>query len=740
MKRITLLVAAFLAIAPAYAQKLALVSSNAGTTLGTGTYYTVNHKQKVVNGVSYKQFYKTQTLTMQKGAPALPVERASVQISYADAVSLEITYGYYTDYPNTNILPSKGSLMRNVKPEDVAYTFGPEYNQDAFYPGKLAEAGTPYIMRDTRGVTVSVYPYQYNPVTKVLRVYYDINVKVVTNGAGGKNQRNNIAKPANKVFSEIYKNHYINARTLDVGAAPEAAPEMLIVSPDEFVETIAPLADWKNQSGIKTTVAVLSEIGYDPEQIKAYIADYYAQNPGLTYILLVGDHVDVPAFSYGITDANEELHSDSWYAQLEGDDYYPELLVGRFSGSIEEVSTMVNRTLEYETAPLEGDWMTRLLGIGSNEGDGYGDDGEPDWQHVRNINNLLMEYGYTEAFEFFDGSHGGVDGEESPTNTMIADGFNAGVGLANYTGHGATEVFATGGFSNYDVMELANNGMYPFVISVACNNGTFAYNTSICEAWLRAENGSPTGAIAACGSSILMAWAEPMQTQDRVADLIIDSEATHEQRTLGGLFYEGQISTLETYGESDTAIGVMQTWIFFGDPSVTYRNAPNQELSIVHNATIVEGSDSLAVTGTEGATVAVTQNGVIIGTAVIVNGEAVIALTDFDPSQPLTITGTAQNYTPYQGTMDVTMGADGFATTGIKMYPNPAGAQLTIAHTLNGTQAAYNVYDVTGKVVATGNVPAGDSFSINTSGFANGMYLVRLTAENGAFTGKFVKK
>ncbi|MES2485054.1 MAG: C25 family cysteine peptidase, partial [Bacteroidota bacterium] len=572
-KKITLLSLCFLSIVSAYAQNIELVSDKGNTvTLISGGYY-LSPRTEVVNGITYHKFSKDFTCLMEKGAPALPVERASVMVANNGNVTVDVSYDHYDEYQGMEILPSKGSLKRNVKPSDVLYEFGAAYNQDAFYPGTLAEAGSPYILRDTRGVTVSVYPYQYNPVTKVLRIYYDITVKVITAGNGG-NQKSGSVIGANSAFSKIYANHYINARTANLGDEEPLAPEMLIVAPDTYVTHLTALANWKVESGIKTIITPLSEVGSTPEGIKAYIQEYYAENPGLVYVLLAGDHQNLPSYSYGISGGGEALWSDTYYAQLEGDDFYPEVLIGRFSGTTYDVDNMVSRTLEYETAPLEGDWMTRVVGIGSNEGDGYGDDGEPDWQHLRNIGNKLLANGYTYAYEFFDGSHGENDGEESPANYMISDAVNDGVGLINYTGHGATNEFSTGAYTNTHVYGLTNAGMYPFVVSVACNNGTFTTGTSICEAWLTTQNqGVPTGAIAACGSSILMAWAEPMQTQDEMTELIIRTNPDVKKYALGDLFYSGQLSMLQTYNESATAIEIMQTWVFFGDPSVTYRNA-----------------------------------------------------------------------------------------------------------------------------------------------------------------------
>jgi hypothetical protein len=52
---------------------------------------------------------------------------------------------------NIEIAPSKGDFSRQIDPESVPYTYGPAYQQNAWYPGKLAELSDPHIFRDFRG-------------------------------------------------------------------------------------------------------------------------------------------------------------------------------------------------------------------------------------------------------------------------------------------------------------------------------------------------------------------------------------------------------------------------------------------------------------------------------------------------------------------------------------------------------------------------------------------------------------
>ena len=82
------------------------------------------------------------------------------------------------EYENIEISPSKGNLKRNINPSDVPFTFGEIYNKNKFFPGNLVFLGDVFNLRNTRGVTISFSPYQYNPVTKVIRVYKNIKAKI----------------------------------------------------------------------------------------------------------------------------------------------------------------------------------------------------------------------------------------------------------------------------------------------------------------------------------------------------------------------------------------------------------------------------------------------------------------------------------------------------------------------------------------------------------------------------------
>jgi len=731
-----------------FAQNFSLVSSTVDEIVVKHSLVQTTPSSILIDNVEYLNYGATnRVLTSELGAPALPFFTESVLLPDEGGVELLVEHNGYVEYTDVLIAPSKGSLKRNQNPSDVPYVFGQVYSQNAFYPAEIVEVGSPFILRKTRGITVKVNPYQYNPVTKVLRVYNNLTARVqVNNNVQGENELYSTSK-INDAFSSIYMSHYINAQeALNSRYTPlEERGDLLIITTDLFVESLQPLVDWKIQKGIKTTIVTTQITGTNSTDIKTYIQSAYTSNPNLLYVILAGDHQQVPSHSYGSI-GWEELWSDSYYAQLAGSDYYPELFVGRLSAqSISDMTTQINRTLEYEKNPATGSWMTNAIGLGSDEGAGYGDDGEADWQHLRNIRTLLQAYGYNTVYEFYDGSQGGADASGNPTQMMINNAINEGVGLFNYTGHGGVDVCSSGNYSNTDINNAVNNGKYPFVVSVACNNGTFTDGTCISEAWLRASNSSsPSGAIAAAGSSILMAWAEPMQTQDEMAEIITEAYVSNRKTTLGGLFYNSQMSMLETYNSSWTAIEVMQTWVFFGDPSCEYRNKETINLTASHVSNVPQPTSMVLVNcNTEGALVAISQNGEVLGTGFVSSGSVTINFPMLISNAPLTVTATKQNYRPYQGTVQVGDGPLGIAESkieGLAIYPNPANDYVDLKWTSNSNSAMIELRDMSGKLIYLEEVnPNGKVFiRIATSEMAGGIYFVTVTENNISSTQKLV--
>jgi hypothetical protein len=482
------------------------------------------------------------------GAPDLPDVSRSVLIPGDAKMNVRLVSGDFYEIKDIDIAPSKGHILRTTNPADVPYTFGDVYEQDAFFPATPVEARDPYILRDRRGMVVTANPFQYNPVTRTLRVYTSMTVEVVADGAGEINtlEGGRDLKPS-RSFAELFEHHFINFESGRYDQLDEEG-DMLIICHDAWLPNIQPFADHKNSIGISTTVVGVSTIGNNSTSIKNYIQNVY-NSSNLAFVLLVGDEAQVRSMyaSGG--------HSDPSYAKLAGGDDYPEILVGRFSAATAgQVDTQVLRSIEYEqNNSTQTAWFKKGMGVASNQGPG--DDGEYDNVHMDNIRADLLGHGYTEVDQIYD---------PYASASQVSAGLNNGRGIVNYCGHGSPTSWGSSGFSNSHIDALTNDNMLPFIVTVACNNGEFGnYGTCFAEAWMRATNGGePTGAVAIYASSISQSWDPPMCAQDEVVDRFIDETYT----SVGTLFFAGSCQMMDEYGGG--GVDMFDTWIVFGDPSL----------------------------------------------------------------------------------------------------------------------------------------------------------------------------
>ena len=632
-----------------YAQRWTSISSNAPAN--PVVKLVSSSEQQVVVDFSLGGFYLTRVSTpngiqhivsvpkmasmLEAGAPDLPQFPVPAIIGDMAEMQVRVTKSAFTDYENVEIAPSKGNFSRQIDPESVPYTYGAMYSQDAFYPAEQAYLETPYIIRDYRGQNIMVRPFAYNPTTKTLRVYHDMTIemrKVSDNGVNQKTARKAEAKMSAEMKA-AYSHRFINYKESNAKYTfQQDRGEMLVICPDQYMETMQTFVDWKNQSGRPTTIVSLSEVGGNNDtQIKNYIQNIYNDpERNLEFVLLVGDYADLTPHSMS------GGRSDNWFGQLEGNDYYLELLTGRFSvQSVTDVETHINKVLYYERDMPEGlTWLNQGIGIGANEGAGNGHNGgEADYVHMNFIRDTLMHYTYENVTQQYSGVGSGTS-----ANAISAD-FNAGKSICNYCNHGSQQSWAVAGYSNSHVNALVNDDKWPFIWSVACNNGEFN-GTCFGEAWLRATNettGRPTGAVGGMFSWISQPWVPPMTGQDEMVDILTEwRNADKYCHTFGGASLNGSMYMLDMHPDDQGA--THNTWILFGDPSLMLRtdNPVSMNLSCTP-AVLMLGMSELEITAENTAYGIATlmMDGEVVATGEIDNGSCTLLFS------PMSNVGTA---------------------------------------------------------------------------------------------------
>jgi len=371
------------------------------------------------------------------------------------------------------------------------------YTVDDWFPKDIVTIAKPAIMRGNRFSQVSISPIQYNPKQNIIRVLKDIEIDFEIDNSDIRNQ----------LTKEIASSHFNKIATKKIiGAENEtssAGGEYLFIAPSSVESILQPLLRWKEKLGFQTKLVFIDDIGTTANDIKDYLQNAYDtwENPP-EFVVLVGDvsgFIVIPAFYVeGSYPPGSWDVSDHNYTLLDGDDYFSDIFIGRFSvQSNMELMTIVSKIINYEQNPfMDIPWQKRALMVGFVANyNGYSQR-----ETLMEIRNKLLDFEYTVVDTFISPWQQG--------NTLLANMISEGESFVCYRGTGSPSSWgsATGTMFTIDDIDLLNNGfMLPLVTSITCGGGNFAseqYTTCFGEKWLVAGNTSvPQGAIGFIGPS-----------------------------------------------------------------------------------------------------------------------------------------------------------------------------------------------------------------------------------------------
>jgi len=632
--------------------------------------YTISdfttEKARINEREYYRVVMKGESNITEKGMPDLPKICRSIIIPDNVKMEVKVSASEFVEY-QMPIAPSRGFISRDVNPDDVPYEFSETYNLGGFYPHDIAKLGSPYILRDFRGITVTVYPFVYNPQTQTLRVYTHIVLEVRNVGVDYENVKVRDNKKCNQYFVDIYKGHFLNYGDYRYDALDEHGRMIVIYGDVHFISAIQPYVDWKRQKGIPTDLYDVATIGTTAEEIKTFIQGEYDAGNGLTFVQLVGDAAQIPTFLIARDFCDGMATSDPSYALLEGEDSYPDIFVGRFSAeTVAEVQTQVERTIYYERDIVAGEWLHKGTGVGSAWGEGYGYLGLRDRDVVELLRQMLLDYTYTEVDQLYEGGEPPFGIVPVPVPEFM-NAINEGKGIIIHEGHADCEASfmippgtpSPGDiFTTDSVYLFTNDYMLPFVTIGAPYLGNFQIDLAFPEAWLRATNdvtGAPIGAIAVYASSVDLDYASPQAAQYEMVELLV----TEAVNTIGGLMYNGACHAIDLYGSRGEK--TYKSYHIFGDASLQVRTDTPAAMTVLHESAVDTGSSSFEVTvvGMEDALCAISRNYELLGYGY--TDETGHTLIEFD--QPITAGGpldlvvTAYNKISYITQISVTGGS-----------------------------------------------------------------------------------
>jgi hypothetical protein len=336
--------------------------------------------------------------------------------------------------------------------------------------------------------------------------------------------------------------------------------------------------------------------------------------PALKYVLIVGDstynpknkldpifgqdtNTDYVQSYLTYTEFQGETLNDEWFGYISGNDLVADLYIGRLPAADDtDAAAMVKKIIDYETAINTRTWQKDTVLVSDNPVE--------EWETVFETMN-------EDAAALLPA------GMNPPSKRYLADGFttnelkadiNAGALIVNYSGHGGLQFWADEKiFKVADAQALANDQLYPFVISMSCRTGYFAYPEigawapfvqTLGEALLRAPDKGAAASLVPTGMTTT-------DGQHILNTALFEAIFTEDTRTLGSAIAKAKM-TLWANGGNDYA-DVSKTFLLFGDPAMTLKvpipqrvaglaaeQTPNYHVSLSWDAALDANGDAVA--------------------------------------------------------------------------------------------------------------------------------------------------
>ncbi|HON44698.1 MAG TPA: C25 family cysteine peptidase [Planctomycetota bacterium] len=427
------------------------------------------------------------------GAPDIPVLTKLIELPRGGEVSVHVLNEVEaTAVPVKNLVYPTQPSFRKDKTE-VPFSF----DKDSYFRNerkevvKVEEVG---ILRGSRLVLVQVLPISYDAENNMLAIQSNIQFELIVENADW--EATHAAKT--KYASSYFKNASTSVMTpASLECSARGDVHYLIIAADIFKNSakLQEFIAWKESIGFAVKCAFTDETGATNESIRDYVKATYEGNCPPTFALFVGDHEEIPGWS-------KSFYTDLYYFTVDGSDYLPDVMYGRFSARNEEqLAPQVDKTIAYEKGIFaDADFLKRYALVA-----GY----DRYWAIKRGypqIRYAIREY-FKEPHYVANEMGGNVflTSTSGENKDKIVALVNSGVGFFNYTAHGDVTYFCDPAFRPTDIDNLTNKNMYTVVLANCCLTGSFQADTCFGEKWLRAKD---KGAIAFIGGSSYTYWNE----------------------------------------------------------------------------------------------------------------------------------------------------------------------------------------------------------------------------------------
>ncbi len=460
---------------------------------------------------------------------------------------------------------------------------------------------------------ITVAPLTLNPIVNDEngRTYLisDLQFEVVVSGDMLGLDSQEPDRQVSRAFWPLYQSMVLN--NLDeVGTRlADKKGSYLIYIGSDYLDEVESFVRWKQEKGFNVVIDAFDD-PYEIDALAASVEDYYETlDPPLEYVLLIGDEnrgdYEIPAYTIRNPRDQTEFDVTDWeLTRLDGDDYFPEVLIGRMSTETgSEVTRTTRRSYRYEKTINLPDsnhpyWEGAAL-VAANWSDGLiplTPVATTEWLLERMINAWNIDG--AEIFSWEQNGHQATDDD-------IVNKIDDGALWVTYRGWGNASEWAKPEFDGDDIDRLGNVNILPILTSFVCNTGDFGEddNTQCFAAkWTTAGSANnPTGAVCAIAPSDL------------------HTQTKYNNALLAGFFegvYSDNLSTIshallrakfELYLQfpHDREVGGTRNYVefyngvyhIFGDPDLyMWKQAPRQFDDNLIPTTITLGQDHLQIT------------------------------------------------------------------------------------------------------------------------------------------------
>jgi uncharacterized repeat protein (TIGR02543 family) len=516
-------------------------------------------------------------------------------------------------------------------------------------------------------------------------------------------------------FDIVYKQMFNYRNILDVYTDhPDlmAYPvHMIVVAPENYLTALQPWLNWKTQKGFYVNVVTTAQAGGNYTAIQSYVQNLYntGVNQGATptFLVLVGDTGQIPGKTTG--NATQKV-TDLYYGSVDND-YFPDMFYSRMSAeNANEVTAIVNKILQYEQYTMPDpsylDNVTLIAGW-----DNYWTNyvGKPTIQYA-------MQYYYNTAHGFTN-----VYNWLGQPYTNCYASLSSGTGFVNYTAHGSETSWSDPQLTKSQVNALTNTNKYFLAMGNCCLTGNFGYSQACFgEAMLRGENKAAYSYIGSCPVTY---WYEDyyfgvgatstfgqMPNINNTATGVYDGIWMDDTyNTVSSIVFLGNLAVCYAhagnYQTSASPIYYWQAYHVLGDGSIMpFRVNPSPN-TVSHASTFPAGATSFQVSAQEGSYVAISQNNVLKGVALVpASGTVNVQVASGITSGQVRIVVTKPQRQPYIQDINVGGGTQSYT---VNVSANP---------TNGGTVTGGGTYNQGASCTVTASANAGYTFTNWTEG------------------------